>query len=77
MIALGDVIPASEALRIGMVNRVLPKDGFMPNALMIAKTLLMVDQNRMREVIQLLRNSTVNDEQGNIEALSCRTLLKG
>ncbi|MEW5803999.1 MAG: enoyl-CoA hydratase/isomerase family protein [bacterium] len=69
MIGLGDVISASEGLRIGLVNRVLPKGGFMPAALAIAKTLLMVDQYRMREVMQLLRDARVNNEQENIQAI--------
>ncbi|MEW5803998.1 MAG: enoyl-CoA hydratase/isomerase family protein [bacterium] len=68
MIALGDVISASEALRINLVNRVLPKKDFMSGVLKIARTLLMVNQNRMREVIQLLRDFTTNDEQENIKA---------
>jgi len=69
MIAMGDVISASEALRINLVNRLLPKEDFMHAVLRIARTLLMVDQNRLREVIRLLRNCQINDEQENINAI--------
>jgi enoyl-CoA hydratase/carnithine racemase len=69
MIALGDMIPASEALRINLVNRVLPKEDFMPAVLRIAKTLLMVSQNRIREVMRLLRDCEVNDEQEHIQSM--------
>jgi len=74
MIAMGDVISASEALRINLVNRVLPKEKFMSGVLRIAKTLLMVDQGRLREVIRLLRNCQVSgyarfNEQENINAI--------
>ncbi|MEW6377998.1 MAG: enoyl-CoA hydratase/isomerase family protein [bacterium] len=69
MIALGDVISASEALRINLVNRVLPREDFMRHVLGLARTLLMADRNRLRDVIRLIRNSGNKSEQENISAV--------
>jgi len=68
MITFGDVIPASEALRINLVNRLLPREGFMSHVMRLARTLLMANQNHVREVIRLLRQAEMNNDQQNIRA---------
>jgi enoyl-CoA hydratase/carnithine racemase len=68
MITMGDIITSSEALRINLVNRIFPKEGFMSHVLRFAETLLMADQKRVREVIRLLRESEKRNQKENIDA---------
>jgi len=68
MITMGDIVTASEALRIGLVNRTFPKEDFMSHVLRFAKTLLMVDQKRIREIIRLLSEAEEKNEKENIKA---------
>jgi len=51
--AVGDLITADEAHRIGLVNRVLPRAGFMEAVLAFARALLSVDQALIREIVRL------------------------
>lgn len=53
LIALGDLITAEEAHRVGVVNRVLPRSGFMEGVLAFARAILTVDQALVREVVRL------------------------
>ncbi|MBD3305279.1 enoyl-CoA hydratase [candidate division KSB3 bacterium] len=64
MILLGDIIPAAEALRLNLVNRVFPKKDFMSRVLTFTRTLLMGDTACIREVIRLMRmtRSTADDQ---------------
>ncbi|MBI4270374.1 MAG: enoyl-CoA hydratase/isomerase family protein [Candidatus Rokubacteria bacterium] len=53
LIAAGDLITAEEAHRLGLVNRVLPRAGFMDGVLAFARAVLSVDQALIREVVRL------------------------
>lgn len=63
LVALGDMIPADEAHRVGLVNRVLPRDGFPEAVLSFARAILAVDQALIREVIRLCTLSTTKGQQ--------------
>lgn len=54
LIALGDIISAEEARRLGLVNRVLPKDGFAAGVRAFAQALLLADPALVRETIRLI-----------------------
>jgi len=62
LIVLGDMIPADEALRVGLVNRVLPRDGFLDAVLSFARAILGVDQDLVREAIRLSMLSTLRSQ---------------
>ena len=66
LIALGDLITAEEAHRIGLVNRVLPQADFMSGVLSFAKAILSVDQALIREVIRLTALATVKGDQDSV-----------
>jgi enoyl-CoA hydratase/carnithine racemase len=53
VIAVGDLITAAEAHRLGLVNRVLPRAEFMEGVLGFARAMLAVDQALIREVVRL------------------------
>jgi enoyl-CoA hydratase/carnithine racemase len=53
LVAMGDLITADEALRLNLVNRVVPRKGFMDHVLSFAKALLMVEPSLLSEVIDL------------------------
>lgn len=53
LIVGGAMIPADEALAIGLVNRVLPKQGFFDGVLSFARGLLTVDSGLISEVFRL------------------------
>jgi enoyl-CoA hydratase/carnithine racemase len=62
LIALGDLIPAEEALRLGIVNRILPRSGFMDGVRAFARALLMIDADLVREAIRLVGAAAGGDE---------------
>lgn len=66
LIALGDLVTAEEAHRIGLVNRVLPRTDFMSGVLSFAKAILSVDQVLIREVIRLTALATVKGDQDSV-----------
>ena len=66
LIALGDLITAEEAHRIGLVNRVLPQADFMSGVLSFAKAILSVDQALIREAIRLTALATVKGDQDSV-----------
>lgn len=66
LIALGDFVTAEEAHRIGLVNRVLPRDGFMEHVLSFARAMLAVDQALLGEVIRLSAGATRKDQQDSL-----------
>ena len=68
MIALGDLISAGEALRLNLVNRIYPREGFMSHVRSFAKTLLMVDRRLMREILGLITGAPGGTEEDNIQA---------
>jgi enoyl-CoA hydratase/carnithine racemase len=51
--AVGDLITAEEAYRIGLVNRVLPRAEFMESVFAFARAILSADQALIREVVRL------------------------
>lgn len=59
LIAVGDLITAEEAHRVGLVNRVLPRSEFMQDVLAFARAILTVDQALIWEVIRLSRESVM------------------
>jgi len=63
LVALGDMITADEAHRVGLVNRLLPRDGFLEAVLSFARAILAVDQALIREVIRLCELSTTKGQQ--------------
>jgi enoyl-CoA hydratase/carnithine racemase len=68
LVALADLIPADEAHRIGLVNRVLPRSGFMTDVLAFVRALLTVDQVLIREVIRLSSPDSPRDRQADVLA---------
>ncbi len=68
MVALGDLIPADEALRLNLVSRVYPRDDFMSHVRSLARTLLMVEPSLMSEVLDLLRRAPERTNQENTRA---------
>ncbi|MFQ5790505.1 MAG: enoyl-CoA hydratase/isomerase family protein [Acidobacteriota bacterium] len=65
-IAVGDLITAEEAHRVGLVNRVLPRAGFIENVLSFARAILSVDQALIRELIRLTAVATVEGHQDSV-----------
>jgi enoyl-CoA hydratase/carnithine racemase len=53
LVALGDLVTAEDALRLGIVNRVIPRTGFMDGVRAFARALLLVDPHLLRETIRL------------------------
>lgn len=68
MILMGDIIPASEALRLNLVSRVFPKKDFMPKVLAFAKTLLMGRQDCVREIIRMIKILRTDKEEKYIKS---------
>lgn len=66
LIAVGDLITAEEAQRVGLVNRVLPRANFMESVLSFARAILSVDQALIRELIRLTALATVNGPQDSV-----------
>jgi len=66
LIALGDLISAEEAHRVGLVNRVLPRPDFMQGVLSFARAMLAVDQSLIREVLRLAALATLRGDQDNV-----------
>lgn len=61
--ALGEMLSAGEAQQCGLVNRVLPKDDFLPGVLSFARALLATDQRLIQEAIRLTSLASRHDEQ--------------
>ena len=53
LVALGDLITAEEALRLNIVNRVFPRNGFAPRVASFVDALLVADQRVIREILRL------------------------
>jgi enoyl-CoA hydratase/carnithine racemase len=68
LVALADLIPADEAHRIGLVNRVLPRNDFMAGVLGFARAMLAVDPLLVREVIRLSFPDSPRDRQAEVLA---------
>jgi len=63
---LGELIPAEEALRLCVVNRLLPRSDFDDRVRSFAKNLLGADQRAVREIIRLAASSAPPGEEDNI-----------
>lgn len=66
LVALGDLVTAEEAHRVGLVNRVLSRTDFMERVLSFARGILMADQALVREIVRLIAAAPVKDDQQNI-----------
>lgn len=66
MILLGDMISASRALELNLVNRVLPKNDFFPKVLIFVKTILAAGTDPIEEVLRLFLLSRPEYEERNI-----------
>lgn len=66
MAALGDLITAEEALRLGVVNRVFPREKFNDYVNSFISALLMADRQVILELIRLALCSTAIGEEDNI-----------
>jgi enoyl-CoA hydratase len=77
--ALGDLITAQEALRLNLVSRVFPRQGFAEHVASFVKALLVADRQVVREAIRLARCSAALGEEDNIrEGIeSCVKLAQG
>ena len=80
LVALGDLITAEEALRLNIVSRVFPQDGFAERVSSFVGALAMANQKVIRELIRLAACSAPPGEEDNIrqasasfvELFSCR-----
>jgi enoyl-CoA hydratase len=77
--ALGDLITAEEALRLNLVSRVFPRQGFAEHVASFVRALLAADGQVVREAIRLAARSAVAGEEENVrEAIeSCVRLAQG
>jgi enoyl-CoA hydratase/carnithine racemase len=66
IVALGDLLTSEDALRLNIVNRVLPKDNFLNGVLSFAQALLAARQEAVREVIRLAACSATMGDEDNI-----------
>jgi enoyl-CoA hydratase len=66
LIALGDLISAEEALRLNLVNRVLPGEGFDDRVGSFVKALCVADPRVVREIIRLVSSATTAGEEDSI-----------
>lgn len=57
LIVGGAMIPANDALTIGLVNRILPKDGFADGVMSFARGLLTVKPDLIAEVFRLTEDA--------------------
>jgi len=70
LLAGGDLLTASEALRIGLVNRVAPHDGLVSAVLAFVRSILTLDSEQVRTAIRL----TALAERGGGEECTAATL---
>jgi enoyl-CoA hydratase/carnithine racemase len=69
MILLGDMISASRALEVNLLNRIFPKKDFFSKVLIFVRTLLTTRQEALEEVLKLAALSrTANEEQSVLKA---------
>jgi enoyl-CoA hydratase len=66
LVALGDLITAEEALRLNIVNRVFPRNGFAQRVTSFVNALLVADQRVIREIIRLAARSASPGEEDHI-----------
>jgi len=66
LVALGDLIHAEEALRLNLVTRVFPDDGFPERVASFLGALLAADQKVIRELIRLAACRTTLGEDANL-----------
>lgn len=63
----GDLVSAPEALRIGLVNRVVPHDSLGPAVQAFVRSVLLVDRRRVRDAIVL---TALAERRGDEECLA-------
>ena len=63
LIAVGNLLPAAEALQWGLVNRVVARKNLMEAVLSIAKAILSVDQQLVGEIMRLTALAESRGEQ--------------
>ena len=68
LILLGDIISASEALRLNLVNRIFPQNDFMTYVLSFTRAVLMSRRECIREVLRLMKMTRSDKEEKNINA---------
>jgi len=68
LIALGEMITADEAQRVGLVHRIVPREGFFDGVLSFARSLLAVDPVLLGETLRLCAASAVRAQQDCIAA---------
>jgi enoyl-CoA hydratase len=66
LVALGDLITADEALRLNIVSRVFPQDGFAERVAAYVKALGAANPRVMREILRLVACSERQGEEDNI-----------
>lgn len=66
LVALGDLITAEEALRLNIVSRVFPQDGFADRVASFVGTLAKANQKVIRELIRLAAYSATPGEEDGI-----------
>jgi enoyl-CoA hydratase/carnithine racemase len=66
LVALGDLITAEEALRLNIVSRVFPQDGFAERVAAYVKALSAANPRVMREILRLAACSESQGEEDNI-----------
>jgi 2-(1,2-epoxy-1,2-dihydrophenyl)acetyl-CoA isomerase len=64
----GDKIPAAEALRIGLVNQVVPHEELMPKTMELAHRLAKMPTKAIGLTKRLLIQSATNDLSAQLEA---------
>jgi len=67
MILLGDMISASRALEVNLVNRVFPKKEFFNKVMIFVKTLLTARKAAIEKVLMLAAMSRTANEEENIQ----------
>jgi 2-(1,2-epoxy-1,2-dihydrophenyl)acetyl-CoA isomerase len=67
MMMTGDAIGAEEALELGMINKVVPDDQLMPQALALAERLAQSPTMALGRIKELLEASTTNNFEQQLE----------
>jgi 2-(1,2-epoxy-1,2-dihydrophenyl)acetyl-CoA isomerase len=67
MMMTGDAIGAEEALKLGMINKVVPDDQLMPQALALAESLAQSPTMALGRIKELLEASATNNFEQQLE----------